>query len=388
MKKGKAVFVIATVFLAGTCGSAALAQKDSQHPVLRFSIEEKPEQPVTLPAEVLQILRRDNRVEQCLAGKTSTSEFSQSWFEGASVQLSPKKQAALLVKAAEPCLLGANIGPFWVFLNNARGYALLLPVDAHTRAALGSKTRGHRDIRALAATSWEMKTSVFQFDGNRYRLSRSFTKPIKMSTFSQAQEESRKGSPWPLVDPLRKVYDFTDAAKAAGDLPITGSNGSKLDMLRCRTFGNQDDSDFDYSGDFECRPFSLYSEERYSTLLTENPKQSRDWESRGRFFAEELHGACGNYPEYGRSRSFRLRGMRITLTLDKVQFRKGRRTQDPREAETTLLQSFRFTVEVERAPEAMSEIAEAVPYKQPPLLHPERFGDLSRDCRLPQRDKK
>jgi hypothetical protein len=73
--------------------------------------------------------------------------------------------------------------------------------------------------------------------------------------------------------------------------------------------------------------------------------------------------------------------MRITLAMEQMQFRQGRRTSDHREPLTSLLQMFRFHVRIVPAPDADSEIAEKAPYEPPPLLHPDRFGDLRRDCR-------
>jgi hypothetical protein len=60
--------------------------------------------------------------------------------------------------------------------------------------------------------------------------------------------------------------------------------------------------------------------DKYSTLLTEDAKQSRDWESRGRFFASELRGPCAEIPEFGATRDFRLRGMDIVLQITQPEF--------------------------------------------------------------------
>ena len=54
--------------------------------------------------------------------------------------------------------------------------------------------------------------------------------------------------------------------------------------------GYAGDPDFDYSGDFECRLSSVGDHDTYSTLLTEDAHQNRDWESRGRFFSADRSG--------------------------------------------------------------------------------------------------
>jgi hypothetical protein len=88
----------------------------------------------------------------------------------------------------------------------------------------------------------------------------------------------------------------------------------------------------------------------YSTLLTEDPHQSRDWESRGRFFAADLRGACAGIPQFGAIRSFRLRGMDLTL-----------RVSDQKFAESGELESLALTVTVRPDAEASRPIAAMVP---------------------------
>jgi hypothetical protein len=198
---------------------------------------------------------------------------------------------------------------------------------------------------------------------------------------AQARTDYQRSNHWPAIQPLKKVYRFSKADAAYLDLDIMGLEGEALYRLQCRTRENDDVVDFDFSGDFECRLTSTYSTDPYSNLLTENPDQSRDWESRARFFSEELQGDCAHYPEYGRVRTFRLRGMEITLKIDPIRFRKGRRTSDHREPLTSLLDAFGFTVSIRAAPQVRSAIAESAHFEQPPLLYPQCFGDLSRNCR-------
>jgi hypothetical protein len=155
--------------------------------------------------------------------------------------------------------------------------------------------------------------------------------------------------------------------------------GGALYRLECHGGGYEGDPQFDYSGDFECRLASLYTEDPYSTLFTENPNQSRDWQSRARFLAEELIGACAEYPEYGRIRTFRLRGMRITLGLADITFV----LREPSGAEVSsppALESFRFDLRVEPDGTAGSAIAEPVPYVEPEYAHPDNPGDRSKLC--------
>jgi hypothetical protein len=126
---------------------------------------------------------------------------------------------------------------------------------------------------------------------------------------------------------------------------------------------NQKNPAFDYSGDFECRLTPAFQLSRYSTLLTEEPRQTRDWQSRARFLVPELQGHCAQYPEYGLVRHFRLRGMSLRLELANVQFTPPKL---PPDSTTQDLKSFRFVVRVRADPNAMSEIAETPKIPPPP----------------------
>lgn len=125
---------------------------------------------------------------------------------------------------------------------------------------------------------------------------------------------------WPTVSPLRRTFHVQDVDKADVVLDITSPKGKALYELQCHSAGYRSDPDFDYSGDFECRLSTTDELDDYSTLLTEDPNQSRDWESRGRFLAAQLIQPCGNYPNLGRTRTFRLRGFDLTLSLSHIKF--------------------------------------------------------------------
>lgn len=155
---------------------------------------------------------------------------------------------------------------------------------------------------------------------------------------------------YPAVSPLHRTFDVPDASKANVVLFIKSPAGKPLYKLQCHSAGYTGDPAFDYSGDFECRLSSVYRRDVYSTLLTEDVNQSRDWESRGRFFTAQLRGACARVPEFGADRNFKLRGMGLNL-----------RVTDPAFTEAGKLRSLRLTVTVRSNPEARRPIAEIVP---------------------------
>ncbi|HLH05813.1 MAG TPA: hypothetical protein VKW78_01105 [Terriglobales bacterium] len=173
---------------------------------------------------------------------------------------------------------------------------------------------------------------------------------------------------WPKIVAIERTFEFEDAQQAHANVMIEGVDGKPLYRLLClgpSLF--KTDSSFDYSGDFDCRLQSLYSHEFYSTLLTDNPRQERSWESRGRFLWSEIRGVCSGYPEYGQLRTFRLRGMVITLKIEKPVWVMVESPSGPDSAKEGVA-SFRFSLQVKEDPSAYSSIAEEVPYENPELL--------------------
>jgi hypothetical protein len=189
------------------------------------------------------------------------------------------------------------------------------------------------------------------------------------------------GHSWPQVAPLRVAVYFADASHADATFTIfhrtTREPAYRVD---CHHGGYDLDSTFDYSGDFECRLLPLYASTKYSTLFTEDPAQSRDWESRARFLADQLVGGCATYPEWGRIRHFRVRGMRITLELDRIAIGydsiPNSRTTRP------VLKAFGFSINVVPDSTVTSEITEPAGVQEPPYVHPEEEGNYLRRCSM------
>jgi hypothetical protein len=155
---------------------------------------------------------------------------------------------------------------------------------------------------------------------------------------------------YPAPAPIEKTFDVSDVIKANISLHIKARDGRDLYTLQCHSVGYEGDSGFDYSGDFECRLSLSAGQNTYSTLLTEDLNQSRDWESRGRFFATSIKGECAKVPEFGAFRSFTLRGMRLTLRVRNPLFQGDK------------LLSLKLAVSVAPDPDAHRAIADIVPF--------------------------
>jgi hypothetical protein len=145
---------------------------------LHFGAEEAIRNPTSVSEEVLQILRRDERNQTCLAANELPSDIPASWFVASEVSLNRDGLTDLVVTAANPCLFGANINPFWIFHGTPRGQQLVLSVSALSLEVLDTRTKGFRDIRASAATATEVLITVYSFNGGEYRRLRSSREPI------------------------------------------------------------------------------------------------------------------------------------------------------------------------------------------------------------------
>lgn len=171
---------------------------------------------------------------------------------------------------------------------------------------------------------------------------------------AETGEAAGSNKVWPTIQPYSEAFDFRNGQAAAASIAIRDVAGKQLYHLECHTFLFEADPTFDYSGDFECK-LTSDAPESVSTLLTSDPDQPRDWWSRGRFLAEELEGRCGDYPEYGRSRSFRLRGMELHLELSNIKLAAA--VDDPAERKPRFA-AFRFKVTAKPDASATSALAE------------------------------
>lgn len=185
---------------------------------------------------------------------------------------------------------------------------------------------------------------------------------LNIGVTSIAGPESKRS--WPVINPVKKSFHFIDHREMGAELIIVGIDGTPLYLLECYLNAyDHEDRNFNYSGSFECRLTSLYSKERYSTLLTDQINQTRDWQSRGRFLLEELTGKCSEYPEYGRVRHFRLRGMNLTLEIKNLKIKSGSSAENA-PWYVDRIEELDLDVTVTPDPKGLSEIAE--PTKYPP----------------------
>lgn len=136
-----------------------------------FELEQDLAAPVALPDNVLEMLRRDPIVlaSRCVEPGQPSEQISASFFEASRLHLHSSHQADLIVKPKNPCLSGANIGPFWIFRHISDRYKLILSVSALGLEILNSRSHGYRDLLAGAVIAGKVVNVTYKFDGNTYQ---------------------------------------------------------------------------------------------------------------------------------------------------------------------------------------------------------------------------
>lgn len=164
------------------------------------------------------------------------------------------------------------------------------------------------------------------------------------------------GQPWPEIKPISGEVVFVEPAKAIFEIHITDKNLVSLYTLTCQS-GDLDDNDFNFSGLFQCRLKSDYSNEYLSSLFVENVPQSADWEGRSRFLLNHVVGQCAAVPDWGAERTFLLRRMRIVLEIHDVELTGN--LQSP------VVKSFKFAYKIIPDDNAVSAITHKSKISEP-----------------------
>lgn len=182
--------------LVAVMESRVVAQKTNKGQELeqtRFGAEEGVRKPVEIPAGALQVLRDtlSRGPLNCIKGKGTTSEqVPASWFAASEIHLEGQEETDLIVlpnvlkiaahelPPAAGCLLGANVGPFWVLRRNTSGrYGLLLETYAQGLDVLDSRTNFYRDIQTGTATPAARTTALYKMDVPQYQIAEKKTEP-------------------------------------------------------------------------------------------------------------------------------------------------------------------------------------------------------------------
>jgi hypothetical protein len=183
---------LALVVLFMGCVEAQTPKKENQAEQTNFSADQPPgpefiRKPVEVPAAALQVLR-DTLARgplNCLKHNGITpDDVPATWFVASEIHLDGPEEVDLIVQPNLPkimtnelphheaagCLLGANIGPFWVLRNTSGRYGLLLETYALGLEVLDSRTNFYRDIQTAAATAVAATTVVYKMAVAQYQI--------------------------------------------------------------------------------------------------------------------------------------------------------------------------------------------------------------------------
>ncbi len=133
---------------------------------------------------------------------------------------------------------------------------------------------------------------------------------------------------WPPVLPVHRVFTFIHPGQGGRDTPalvlVPRQEGGTVYKLECHNGNYNDESEMSFSGDFQCALYALQGGRVASgNLLADSThdQQTSDWLfNRGRMLSVQLSDRCGAYPEFGLVRHFRVRGMRVTLEFEDLQW--------------------------------------------------------------------
>jgi len=151
--------------------------------------------PIEIPVGALQVVKDTlhRGAINCLNGYNIAPELiPASWFAASEIHLDGPKEVDLIVQPNLPkivaheapldkaagCLLGANVGPFWVIRRNPSGrYGLLLETYALGLEVLDSRTNFYRDIKTVASTATTTTTIVYKMAVAQYQVAEKKTEP-------------------------------------------------------------------------------------------------------------------------------------------------------------------------------------------------------------------
>jgi hypothetical protein len=146
---------------------------------------------------------------------------------------------------------------------------------------------------------------------------------------------SAQTSRWPIIQPLEEKRTLIAPGRDNADTPfvlfIKDSGGAPVYKLECHNGNYENQSEMNFSGDFQCALFAVKEKALVSgDLFAANSKNelSADWWNRGRMRAAQLRGECLKYPEYSTLRHFKLRGMLLTLQFTDIEWSRTKNQQN------------------------------------------------------------
>jgi hypothetical protein len=204
MQRRRSVWCLAlVVFVAGLAVSveAQKPSKNGQPEQTSFGADGGDDfisKPVEIPLGALQVVRDTLSLRPeagCLERKGMTPEQVPAlWFAASEIHLAGPDEVDLIVQPNFPkiashelppdtaeaanCLLGANVGRFWVIRRNPSGrYSLLLATVALGLNVLDSRANFYRKIETAASTAGTTTTILYKMSVAQYQVAEKKTVP-------------------------------------------------------------------------------------------------------------------------------------------------------------------------------------------------------------------
>jgi hypothetical protein len=148
-------------YISGLSPTVAKEQKS-------FTLEGEFIAPVRLPPAVLKVIASQISEFGC----SDAAHADESWFTTAQIELNAAEAPGLIVKPGPKggCLLGANIGPFWIFRLRGGVYRQVLRQEALQVDELNSQTEGFHDLGFTAVVGGKVAKLNFSFSRGSYAL--------------------------------------------------------------------------------------------------------------------------------------------------------------------------------------------------------------------------
>ena len=136
-----------------------------------FGLEENVKKPAVIPADVIAVLKSDERVDRCFKEKGEGADEA-AWFEASEIDLNSDRKMDLIIKAKDGCLFGANQGPFWIFQKASDGYQKLLTAYGLGLKVLPRKANSFNHIEISKVVSMKPASETYSFKNGKYQIFR------------------------------------------------------------------------------------------------------------------------------------------------------------------------------------------------------------------------
>lgn len=139
-----------------------------------------------------------------------------------------------------------------------------------------------------------------------------------VALFANATMQSQHSN-WPTIRPFDRTFAFSDEKDMFLHFHISDVKGKEVYYVECSTPFSTALSQSDvylYSRAFECRVALPGSANLPDTqLLAFDGNIDKEWENRAGFQPNELIPECQKFPDWGATRTYRFRHMKIVIQL-------------------------------------------------------------------------